>query len=86
MDTYQFIGKPTERVDALEKVMGTAKYLGDYYLPGMLFARALRSEVPHARIVELDVAPALKVSGVKAVITCEDFLDHGNFGFPVKDQ
>ncbi len=86
MSTYQFIGKPTERVDAFEKVMGTAKYLGDYYLPGMLYARALRSEVPHARIVELDVIPALKVPGVKAVITCEDFVDHGNFGFPVKDQ
>ncbi len=86
MSTYQFVGKSIERVDALEKVLGTAKYVGDYYLPGMLYARALRSEVPHARIVELDVSPALQVPGVKAVITCDDFVDHGNFGFPVKDQ
>ncbi|HHJ06522.1 MAG TPA: hypothetical protein ENK24_03375, partial [Anaerolineae bacterium] len=82
----QHIGNPARRVDALEKVMGTAKYLGDMKLPGMLYARALRSNLPHARIVKLDVSPALKVPGVKAVITGKDFVDNGLYGFPVKDK
>ncbi len=82
----QHIGKAARRVDALEKVMGTAKYVGDMKLPGMLYARALRSNLPHARIVRLDVSPALKVPGVKAVITGKDFVDNGLYGFPVKDK
>ena len=86
MTERQFIGKPARRVDALEKVLGTAKYVGDYSLPGMLLARALRSTLPHARILSVDVAPALKVPGVVAAITCEDFVDHGRFGYPVQDM
>jgi len=82
----RYVGKPAPRVDALEKVLGTAKFLGDMKLPGMLYARALRSHLPHARIVHLDVSPALQVPGVKAVITSDDFIDHGHYGFPVKDD
>lgn len=82
----QFVGKPARRVDALEKVMGTAKYVADRSLPGMLHARCLRSNVPHARIARLDVSPALEVPGVRAVITSEDFFEHGHYGFPVKDK
>lgn len=86
MAEFKYIGKPAQRVDALEKVMGKAKYVGDYRLPGMLYARALRSDLPHARIKRLDVSPAYKVPGVIAVITNDDFHNHANFGFPINDQ
>ncbi|MGA2112848.1 MAG: xanthine dehydrogenase family protein molybdopterin-binding subunit [Anaerolineales bacterium] len=86
MTKVQSIGKPARRVDALEKVLGTAKYLGDYKLPAMLYARALRSEQPHAKIRSLDVKPALAVPGVQAVVTGDDFVDHGLYGFPTKDK
>ena len=86
MSNTQFIGKPTTRVDALEKVLGTARFVGDFRLPGTLVSRALRSPLPHARIKHLDVSPALKVPGVLAAITSEDFVDHGRFGFPVDDM
>ncbi|RPI80718.1 MAG: xanthine dehydrogenase, partial [Chloroflexi bacterium] len=85
MAKLEIVGKPARRVDALEKVLGTARYLGDYQLPSMLYARALRSSVPHGKITHLDVSPALRVPGVKAVITCDDFVDHGAYGFPIKD-
>jgi CO/xanthine dehydrogenase Mo-binding subunit len=86
MAEFQYIGKPAKRVDALDKVLGTAKYAGDYRVPGMLHARCLRSELPHARIVRLDVTPALQVPGVCAAITGEDYVNHGNFGYPVEDM
>lgn len=86
MTDLKYIGKPAQRVDALEKVLGTARYTGDYKLPGMLYARCLRSDLPHARIVRLNVAPALQVPGVLAAITSEDFVDHGRFGYPVADM
>ncbi len=86
MAELKYVGKPARRVGALEKVLGTAKYTADYRLPGTLVARCLRSDVPHARIVRLDVTPALQVPGVKAAITGEDFVNHGNFGYPVQDM
>ena len=86
MIKVQSIGKPARRVDALEKVLGIAKYLGDYKLPTMLYARALRSELPHASIRFLDVKPALAVPGVRAVITSDDFVEHGLYGFPILDK
>ena len=86
MPEFQFIGKPTDRVDALEKVLGTAKYVADYTLANMLVARTLRSTVPHARILKVDVSAALKIPGVVAAITCEDFVDNGRFGYPISDM
>ncbi len=86
MAERQFIGKPANRVDALEKVMGTARFTGDYYLPGMLVARCYRSPLPHGRIVSIDTGEAQKIPGVRAIITCDDFVDHGRFGFPIVDM
>lgn len=82
----KFVGNPdSNAVDGLEKILGKAKYVGDMFLPGMLHAKVLTSPVPHAKIVEIDVSPALEVEGVVAAITSEDFVDHGQFGWPVKD-
>ena len=86
MSDFKYIGQPATRVDALEKVLGTAKYVGDLRAPGMLHARSLRSAMPHARIVQLNLASALKVPGVLAAISSEDFVNHGKFGFPVQDM
>lgn len=81
-----YVGNPkAQAVDGLDKVTGKAKYVGDMKLPGMLYAKVLRSPLPHARIKKLNTAPALEIPGVKAVITSEDFVNHGNFGWPVQD-
>jgi CO/xanthine dehydrogenase Mo-binding subunit len=86
MSDYQFVGKPANNVDGFAKVMGKARYIGDLQLPGMLYTQVLRSPIPHGRIVRLNVEPALKIRGVLAVITCNDFVDHGNLGWPIKDS
>ena len=86
MSELRYVGKPAEGIDALEKAMGKTKYVGDMQLPNMLFASVLRSPVPHARITHLNVDPALKVPGVVAAITSADFVNHGNWAWPVKDQ
>jgi CO/xanthine dehydrogenase Mo-binding subunit len=82
----QFIGKPFARVDALEKVMGSAKFVADYHLPGMLVGRCYRSPLPHARIKKIDIFAAQAIPGVRAIITSEDFVDHSKFGFPIVDM
>ena len=66
------IGKPTARVEGMEKVTGAAKYAADVTLPGMLWGKLLRSPIAYGRIKKIDVADALSVSGVKAIITGKD--------------
>jgi xanthine dehydrogenase YagR molybdenum-binding subunit len=66
------VGKPTPRIDALERVTGRAKYTWDVQLPGMLYARILRSPHPHAHIRHIDTSRAERLPGVHAVITGAD--------------
>lgn len=69
---YKIIGKKVERVDALERLVGEAKYASDIYLPGMLYVKFLRSPHPHAKVVRIDAAGAQALSGVKAILTAAD--------------
>ena len=66
------VGKPTPRIDGVKRVTGGATYTGDVKLPGMLHARVLRSPHPHARIKTINVARAVELPGVKAVLTHEN--------------
>jgi CO/xanthine dehydrogenase Mo-binding subunit len=63
------LGKPIPQVNALAKVLGRAQYAGDIHLPGMLHGKVLRSPHAHARIVNINIAAALALPGVKAVVT-----------------
>ena len=62
------VGRETPRVDALERVTGQAQYAEDIYLPGMLYARVLRSPLPHARVRSMDASAAEALPGVMAVL------------------
>jgi xanthine dehydrogenase molybdenum-binding subunit len=73
---FSVVGKSTPRIDAYERVTGQAQYTGDLQLPGMLYARVLRSPHPHAKIISIDTSKAEKLPGVKAVI------HHGNAQIP----
>ncbi len=56
MTDYRVIGQPVPSSEVLGKVTGEATYAVDAQMPGMLWARLLRSPVPHARIEQLDVS------------------------------
>jgi len=71
-DKLAVIGKPTPRIDGRQKVTGAARYTADVRLPGMLFARAVRSPHPHAKITAIDTSAAERIAGVRAV----HVLDH----------
>src|SRR2546422_6556922 len=63
------VGKPTKRIEGLEKVTGAARYTEDLYLPGMLHGRLILSPHPHARVVRVPREITLAVPGVVAVVT-----------------
>ncbi len=84
MSEYSVIGKSTIRKDALEKVTGGAIYGADIFMPRMLFAAMKRSPHTHARILCVDISEALKVPGVKVILTGKDNV--GLFGQFLLDQ
>jgi len=63
---------PDFRLEGRLKVTGGARYAGDMILPGMLWAKFLRSPFPHARIVSIDTTAARQVPGVHGILTGAD--------------
>src|SRR5256886_1562980 len=70
--SYTTIGQPAPRIEGPAKVTGATRYTADVELPGTLWGRALRSPLPHARIVRIDTSQAQQVPGVHAVLTGAD--------------
>lgn len=66
------IGESVKRPDGIPKLQGDFAYASDLQAEGMLWGATRRSPHPHARITRIDVAPALAIAGVYAVLTHED--------------
>jgi CO/xanthine dehydrogenase Mo-binding subunit len=80
------IGVSIPRVDALEKVLGSARYGADVSAEGALHLKVVRSPEAHARIVSLETGEALKVAGVERVFTARDIPGKNLIGIINKDQ
>ena len=79
------IGARMVRTDAVEKVTGRAVYAEDIQLPRMVYGALVRSTHAHARILSVDTTEALKLPGVKAVVTGRD-IEMGYYGYELHDQ
>ena len=80
------VGERLLRDDAIPKVKGDFAYASDLSAPGMLWGDTLRSPRAHARIVSLDIAPALAQPGVHAVLTHADVPGRKTYGLEFPDQ
>ena len=72
MTSYTTVGKAVTRLEGPQKVTGGALYPADVHVPGMLWGKALRSPLPHARILNVDTSRASRLPGVHAVLTGTD--------------
>ena len=72
MPDYKLIGHNYTPPDIVAKVTGQAKYAEDVRADGMLWCRLLGSPRPHARVTRIDTREALKIPGVRAIITADD--------------
>lgn len=79
------VGERLPRLDAEEKVLGTAAYTDDIRLPGMLYGGAVRSRHPRARILRVDVSRAIALDGVEAAVTAHDLKGEKKVGHLRKD-
>jgi CO/xanthine dehydrogenase Mo-binding subunit len=84
---YTVAGTDAQRVDGVEKVTGKAIYTSDIQLPGMAYAKILRSPVAHARLTKVDARNAKELPGVIATLTRDDIQGFNyKYGATYKDQ
>lgn len=66
------VGKSLPRVDAYERVSGTAIYPSDVQIPRMLYGAILRCPHAHARVISMDASAARAMPGVAQVLTSQE--------------
>jgi CO/xanthine dehydrogenase Mo-binding subunit len=81
LERYRVIGRSIPRLDARAKVTGKAVYASDLSLPGMLQAKILFSNRPHARLLNIKTQAAINYPGVQAVITSADTINKPYGGY-----
>ena len=79
------LGSRVPRVDVREKVTGTGQYPDDVYIDGMLYASAVRSQYPRARVLAIHTEEAKALPGVAGVFTAEDIPGKNKVGHLQKD-
>ncbi len=80
------IGCSAPRIDAPDKVDGSAVFAADLYPKNLLWAGVKRSEHAHALILEIDLAAARAIPGVVAALTHKDIKGGNRLGIFEKDQ
>src|SRR6478736_7920299 len=80
------IGVSVRRPDGIPKVKGEFAYSSDMWADGMLWGATLRSPHPRARVLGIDLAAALAVPGVFAVLTHADVPGRKTYGLEHHDQ
>jgi xanthine dehydrogenase D subunit len=71
-DVRNGVGESVARPDGVPKVTGHFAYASDLFAQDMLWGAARRAPHAHALITRVDVAPALAIAGVHAVLTYDD--------------
>ena len=85
MTSHKVIGHSLPRVDAHDKVTGSALYSGDLSMQGMLHMKLLFAGRPHARIKWIKTTKAEAAPGVVAVYTAKD-VPINEYGLQWQDQ
>ncbi len=80
------IGERLARADGRPKVTGQFAYSSDLSAPGMLWGHTVRSPHAHARVLAINVAEAVAMPGVHAVLTHADIPGENRYGLEFRDQ
>lgn len=80
------VGVEIPKVDALEKVLGLARYGADLSVRDPVHLKVVRSVKPHAKILKIQLDEALKIEGVERIFTARDIPGKNLIGIIAKDQ
>src|SRR2546429_4949962 len=76
------MGHSIKRKEDPRFIRGKGTYVDDVELPGMLYLDIVRSPHAHAKIKKIDIAKAMAVPGVLAVITGQDLAKYNLHWMP----
>ncbi len=79
------LGERVQRIDAREKTLGYGEYVDDMEVEGMIYASAVRSRYPRARVLAIDTERAEAPPGVIGVYTAADIPGDVKVGHLVQD-
>jgi CO/xanthine dehydrogenase Mo-binding subunit len=85
-DDFLVVGRSVVRTDALDKVLGRAKFTADYVPRDTAVVKVVRSLHPHALLEGIDAGPALELPGVHMVLTAADIPGENQIGYALPDQ
>lgn len=71
-DRRRWIGERVPRIEDARLLTGRAPFVDDWEPPGTLHVAFVRSNLPHAKILDIDTAAAAAHPGVAAIYTAED--------------
>ena len=71
---YKFVGKPIERIDLKDKVLGAPMFGMDASMPDMLYGAVVRPSTVGATYVDADTSAAENMPGVVAIVKEQDFV------------
>lgn len=80
------VGSDARRPDGTLKVTGRFAFSSDLWAEGMIWGATVRSPHPRAALVSVDPSEALRIPGVRCVLTHEDVPGHKTYGLEVADQ
>jgi CO/xanthine dehydrogenase Mo-binding subunit len=80
------VGASIAQLESDEKLSGRAQYIADLSRPGMLHGAIVQSPHAHARIRGYDLAAALALPGVRAIVTGDDLDPAHRMGAFIKDE
>jgi len=73
-EAYKIVGHPVERLDLLAKVTGSAYFVHDLDLEGMVHGRVVRPPAYGARLSSVDAAAVSRMAGVIQIVRDGSFL------------
>jgi len=76
-EAFRMVGRSFPHRDFEQKVQGAMAYADDWRLPGMLYGKVVRAQVPCARIASIEASAAEEVPGVRAILTAADVPRNG---------
>jgi CO/xanthine dehydrogenase Mo-binding subunit len=85
-EDFLIVGKNVIRADALDKVLGKARYTADYVARDTSILKVFRSQAAHAWIKSIDTSTALKIPGVEAIYTGNEVTGNNQIGYALPDQ
>ena len=76
MTNSPILGSPVKRKEDKALLNGSAKFMADLSMPGMVHMVFLDSPYAHAKLKNIDLSKAKSIDGVLEIITGEDIKQY----------